>query len=110
MYRNTELETVNQFKYLGFVLGSSGKFSKGIQSLASQGERAVFSLKRILHRYPEMMPETQIKLFRSLVSPVLAYSSEIWGFCEADQIEKVHLAFMKNVLGVKKNNTILFCV
>ena len=32
-YHGEELETVNQYKYLGFVFGSSGKFSKGIDDL-----------------------------------------------------------------------------
>ena len=48
VYKNNILETVNQFKYLGFLFGSSGKFAKSIQNLTDQGNRALFSLKQIL--------------------------------------------------------------
>ena len=101
-YRGEDIETVTHFKYLGFTLGSSGKFAKGIESLCGQGQRALFSLKSIFHRYPEMMPETQMKLYHALVSPILSYSCEIWGFCEADPLEKLHIGFLKSILGVRK--------
>lgn len=38
-----------------------------------------------------------------MVSPVLNYSSEVWGFCKAKQIERVHLQFCKGLLGVKQS-------
>ena len=102
-YRNEPLETVNEFKYLGFVFGSSGKFSKGIHCLADQGSRALFSLKAILQKYPEVMPYTQLNLFKAMVCPVLSYACELWGFCEADQLERLYLGFMKSILCVKKS-------
>ena len=101
-YRGEELETVNQFKYLGFVFGSSGKFTKGIEDLRCRGLRAIFGLKSILHTNPEMLPSIQLKLFNSLVLPVLCNSCEIWGFDEAPELERVYLAFLKSLLGVRK--------
>jgi len=101
-YNNQPLETVKHFKYLGFVFGSSGKFSKGIQALAEQGQRALFSLKSLFHQQAEMATATQLKLFNALVSPILNYSCEIWGFCEATQHERLCLGFLKSVLGVRR--------
>ena len=102
-YNNVNIETVCHFKYLGFVFGSSGRFSKGIQALADQGQRALFSLKSLFHQHTEMSVSTQLRLFHALISPILAYSCEIWGFCEADQLERLHMGFLKSVLGVKKS-------
>ena len=34
------------------------------------------------------MPVTQLTLYNSLVIPVISYGCEIWGFCEADPLEK----------------------
>ena len=42
-----------------------------------------------------------MELFDKLLSPVLNYGSEVWGFHDAPEIEKVHLKFRKNILGVK---------
>lgn len=38
-----------------------------------------------------------------MVSPILNYGSEVWGFCQAKQIERVHLKFCKGLLGVKQS-------
>ena len=101
-YNNEAIETVNHFKYLGFVFGSSGKHSKGVDELELQAKRALFGLKSILQRHPEMAPKTQLQLFDSLVKPILDYSCEIWGFLDANKLETIHLGFLKAVLGVRK--------
>ena len=38
------------------------------------------------------------------------YCSEVWGFCKADKIERVHLQFCKSLLGVKQStqNTFIY--
>ena len=102
-YKSDEIETVSHFKYLGFVFGSSGKFSKGIQSLTDQAQRALFGLKSLLHQYPEMSVNTKISLFNTLISPIMSYSCEIWGFCEAVQLERLYIGFLKSTLGVRKS-------
>ena len=37
-----------------------------------------------------------------LILPILNYGSEVWGFSQANAIERVHLQFCKRLLGVKK--------
>ena len=107
-YGGEVLETVNSFKYLGFMFGSSGKFSKGIQTVLEQSNKALFSMKSLQYQYPEIMPKNQLYLFNALVKPVLNNSSEIWGFCEADKLERVHLSFLKYVLNVRKSTPSAF--
>ena len=41
------------------------------------------------------------KLFGSLVASVLMYGSEIWGYINAECIERVHRKFCKYILNVK---------
>jgi hypothetical protein len=36
-----------------------------------------------------------------LVSPILFYASEVWGFENKESIEKVHLQFCKNILKLR---------
>ena len=55
-----------------------------------------------------MMPSTQLILYKSLVVPVISYGCEIWGFIEADPLEKLHLSFLKSILGVKKSTPTCF--
>ena len=45
--------------------------------------------------------KTKLKLFDSLVSPKLLYTSEVWGIYEHEYIDKIHIKFFKNILGVR---------
>ena len=42
-----------------------------------------------------------MELFDKLIVPILNYGSEVWGFHDAPEIERVHLKFCKSILGVK---------
>jgi hypothetical protein len=42
--------------------------------------------------------DLQLKLFYSLIVPILVYSCEIWGFENKQGIEKLHLQFKKKNL------------
>ena len=101
-YNGQDIETVTQFKYLGLVLGSSGKFTKSIQALSEDSRKALFNLKVIFQQFSELTVDIQLKLFKSLILPKLTYSCEIWGFCEAEPLEKIHRSFLKSILGVRK--------
>jgi hypothetical protein len=52
-----------------------------------------------------MPVDLQLKLFDSLVSPILLYASEVWGFENKESIEKVHLQFCKNILKVQSTTS-----
>jgi hypothetical protein len=45
--------------------------------------------------------DLQWKIFDALVAPILLYGSEVLGFEKNDNIEKVHLQFLKKNLGVR---------
>ena len=68
--------------------------------------KALYSLNSLfdVRSMPVTLAE-EIKLFDTMVSPILSYGSELWGFHSAPDIEKVHLKFLKQVLGVKAQTT-----
>jgi len=45
----------------------------------------------------------KIDLFDILISSILNYGSEVWGFVKGSSVERLHLQFLKRVLGVKRN-------
>ena len=45
--------------------------------------------------------DLQLKIFDTLVSPILLYACEVIGFDKNDNIEEVHLQFLKNILRVR---------
>ena len=102
-YGNMHIEIVPVFKYLGFNISSGGSFSSTIQDLTNSARRAMFGIKSIFSNNPELVPSLQIRLFDTLVTPILNYGCEVWGLAKADPIERLHLSFLKNILYVKQS-------
>ena len=49
--------------------------------------------------------DLRLKLFDSIVLPILTYSCEVWGFENCAEIEKVHLRFCKKILKVRQTTS-----
>jgi len=50
------------------------------------------------------------KLFDSLVSPIINYGTDIFGYHTAKEIETVHCKFLRKILGVRKStNLVALC-
>ncbi len=107
-YDGKELETVGQFKYLGLVFGSSGKFAKTFDNILTQSYKALFNMKALQHQYPEINIKANLHLFDTLVLPVLNYGSEIWGFAKAEKLEKFYLNYLKTILHVRQSTPSCF--
>ena len=78
-----------------------GHFPCVKKTLAGQGMKAIFKLNRLLYNFTNITPKHRIELFDKLVTPILNYGCEVWGFCQAKQIERTHMMFCKQLLGVK---------
>ena len=93
---------MNSFKYLGVVFTPGGSFSETQNTLAGQAQKAIFKLNKYLYKFTYILPHHKFELFDKLISPILCYSCDVWGFCQANAIERVHTQFCKKILGVKK--------
>jgi hypothetical protein len=100
-YNDSEIEIVNTFKYLGVVFSSGGAFQEQDKAASGQALKALFQLNKYLYKFTDISPRHQFDLFDKMISPILNYSSEVFGFSKGSQIERVHLSFCKRVLGVK---------
>ena len=101
-YQGQELEIVTSFSYLGITFTAGGSFSNAQVTLSGQAQKAIFKLNSYLYHFSDLTPKHVLNLFDKLVTPILNYGSEVWGFCKANQIERVHLQFCKKLLGVKQ--------
>ena len=88
----------NLYLYL-FTAGDA--FTHAMYTLAGQAGKAIFKLNKYLFQFTQLSPKHILELFDKLIKPILHYGSEIWGFLNANVIERVHLRFCKNLLGKK---------
>ena len=70
--------------------------------LAGQARKAIFKLNKYLYHFTQITPKHYLDLFDKLIKPILNYGSEVWGFANANVVERVHLQFCKTMLGVKR--------
>ena len=94
------VEIVDKFSYLGIIFNYNGKFTLAKKKLSEQAQKALFALYGKIRNI--CIPiDLQLKLFESLVEPILLYACEIWGFENSPILEKIHLRFLKNILSIR---------
>ena len=98
-HEDTELEIVDNYKYLGLTLAHNGSFKLAITSLCTQASRAMYSLIGKSRRL-DLPIDLQLELFDNLVLPIMLYGCEIWGCGRYDDLEILHRKYLKHILGV----------
>ena len=101
-YKNKKIEIVKQFTYLGIKFTTGGSFHDTFEVLADQAVKAIYKLKHELIKFPTITVKHQLELFDKLIFPILNYGAVVWGLSDCQKIERIHLHFCKNLLGVKK--------
>ena len=101
------IENVKKVAYLGFVIGAKNcNFKSTPENLAIKANRAIFALNNKI-KLSRLPPLLSIKIFKSQITPILLYGSEIWGaygtydFPKWDKTitERTHTQFLKRILG-----------
>ena len=116
---------MRKFKYLGTTLTISGGLSNTKEKLRSQANKAYFPMLRALQKinYDVL---TSLKLFDSLIKPIMTYNCEFWNQLSKNKIEsmesnktsleesyfdapakKLHLQFCRTTLGVSNKTSSL---
>ena len=104
----TPVETTREYKYLGFKITPSGEIQSGLKDLKDRALKAFMKLKMKLGPRFRKFPQITIKLFNSLVRPILLYASDFWGILKmpkSNPIDTLFLSFCKQLLGVDKTTT-----
>ena len=93
--------------YLGMLLHYNGKFTYTQKRASQQGSRALASLTNSLQN---LYINTNRKCFSfdTMISTVLNYASEIWGFHRARDVELVHNRFCRYALNLGKSTPTSF--
>ena len=100
-YQVNELEIVNKFTYLGVIFTKGASFSATYDSFSGQALKALFKLKSNLVKFTNISVSHSLELFDKLIEPILNYGCEVWGLNNSIQIERIHLRYCKQVLGVR---------
>ena len=103
-----KIETCRDYKYLGFKITPHGGINPGLHDLKDRALRAYFKLKYQMGPSFRKHPLITIKLFETLIHPILLYASDFWGALKLPRnnpLETVFMKFCKELLGVQRQTT-----
>jgi hypothetical protein len=109
-FNEMKLERVEKYKYVGTIFSSNGPlFNENVLSLITSATRAVHKVRAYCKSMGQIPPVTAMKLYNSLVAPILSYGCEIWFPVISqnlkDTVDKFKLKFMKSALRVKQQTS-----
>lgn len=125
-FLSEKLKGTRQYCYLGLIFSLSGSLKAAFDNLATKGKKACIALRRSINSQ-HLTGWSLIKLFDHLISPILTYGCPIWipnteaaktrsrpntddpksyfKRITSDSFERVHLWYLKWVLGVHSRTT-----
>ena len=93
-YGGNPVSTTSVYKYMGILFTPALSWSSAKSKLANQARKAIFSIKGYQKSFGTFTHIDMLKLFDSMIVPILTYGSEIWGFKEAEEIERIQISFV----------------
>lgn len=102
-----EIHKTDSYTYLGISFHKSGKCSFSAADIVNKAKKAIFKLKNELPIPFHQNVQLSLKLFDSMIAPILTYGCEMWGFESTKQsncIDIFHQKFCREVLGVSKKS------
>jgi len=93
-----QLEIVNQYKYLGVTLHSTGKFHKTAKELVKQSRQKIDAMWPILTRAKLPKFANFLQYFDSVILPGVAYAAQIWAQDYSEILEMSHTYFLRKLL------------
>jgi hypothetical protein len=118
-FEGETVERVPTFRYLGVQLHATHAFCAAASARAAAGKQAAGLLRRRMGECGlSDCPLVALELFDTYVRPVMSYGAEVWapqlvlqalqgGKGGADACERVHLDFLRRLLGVRDTTSSL---
>jgi hypothetical protein len=99
-YRKNRIRVTSTYKFMGLIFTPKLSWSSATKKLANQARKSVYQIKQFQSHFGKFMHNDYFKIFDSMVTPILTYGAELWGFECNKHIEQVHSKFCKDFLGV----------
>lgn len=110
-----KIEITQQYCYLGIIFTACGSFTAACRNLLDKASRAFFKIIQLNTRDHAQLT---LRLFDSLVTPILTYAAEVWGplaahninkkdfktICDSINVEKLNIKLCKYLLGVNRKS------
>jgi hypothetical protein len=97
---NKELDICESYNYLGILFNFNNNFLNAKKKLVEQAQKDLYSVYYKKRNIKNTL-DLQLKIVDTFGSSILLYTCTVIEFDQNDNIEKVHLQFLKNILRVR---------
>uniref|UniRef100_T1IIN5 Reverse transcriptase domain-containing protein n=1 Tax=Strigamia maritima TaxID=126957 RepID=T1IIN5_STRMM len=97
------IEVVNRYKYLGVWFTTKNSFGLHLDLMRGRAQKVVNATWSVTKRAGLRSIDSKIRLFQSLILPIVMYGVEVWGVRRWEAVEGVHRKYMKMALGLNSN-------
>ncbi len=104
IYNDMELELIHNYKYLGLIVNFNGSFKLAFTELKHQASRAMYALIGKCRKLG-LPIDLQLELFDRMIVTIMLDDFEVRGPENYIGTEKLHLEFLKHILGVHGRTT-----
>lgn len=101
-YGENRMEVVQHYTYLGLNHSTQLTWGPALHKLCQQAQRNLAVIYKLEQYYKNVPINIMLELFEKLVSPILMYGAEIWGYKQMNCIERIQTRFCKHILGLSK--------
>ncbi|XP_075158004.1 uncharacterized protein LOC142231274 [Haematobia irritans] len=97
-YKGTQLNIVNEFKYLGVLLTSRMIFKNHVNNRANQSKIAINTTWKDFLSKKDIALSAKWNIYNAVCRSILSYAAQVWGFGFADEVNSVQRFFLKKIL------------
>lgn len=97
-YKNTQLDCVSGFTYVGNYFSSTMSLFKMAEHCAVKAKKVLLLLLKGVLSLPCINSSSFLKIFDTKVVSIMLYGSEIWGMLDMNIIENLHIYACKRFL------------
>ena len=102
-WKNEVLPRVEEAVYLGCSISSKVCFDSQMKRVKIKADKAFSVLYNFQKRYPMLPFNKFLRLYMSLVYPILSYASEVFAWGIADRLDKIFVEHLRRYLSLPKH-------
>lgn len=102
--KDHKIQDVTSYEYLGSIISQDGKIDLDINNRLRKTNKTCYSLNKVIFAKRKIEKETKLRLYNSVIVPILMYASESWTLHKNQEhrLTAMEMKVLRRIEGVTK--------